>query len=85
MLKPLVQFIFKVDKRLGLSGFILAEPGLHFLYFLRQEAMVAQRDKLRELSSPQVVGIPCARPRTVNASLLISEELFYFFPQSIVL
>jgi hypothetical protein len=46
--------------------------------------MVAQRDKLHELPSPEIVGIPCARSGAVKATLLHGKQFFYFFSQPIV-
>ncbi len=84
MIKPLAQFLFELENSPGLSSFILSELGSHLLYCLRQEAMVAQRDKLHELPSPEIVGIPCARSRAVKAALLHGKQFFDFFSQPIV-
>lgn len=56
----LSSFFLLRQTRLGLSVSALPKPLAQFLDLLRQEAMIPQGDKLRELPSPQVVGIPCA-------------------------
>ena len=84
MRKPVFQFLFELDQRFGFSRFFLPELGLHLLYFFYQKAMIAKRDKLRELSSTQIVRVPCARSRTVEPPILHGKEFFDFFSQPII-